>query len=286
MRRLLFAALVIAVSLCTKATAGADSFFFSTGDPNGLMASTARIGSAGKIQIETGDDFVLKHEILLQHATFTGLLINGATPADIANVNVDLYHVFPKDSNTVRTPNVPTRTNSPADTEFTGLDAAGGGLSFSANILNNSFSVGNSVLPGGIHPSPNQRTLGNGPVTGTEVKFDVSFNTPFDLPIDHYFFVPTVELNGNGEFLWLSAPKPIVAPGTPFAPDLQSWTRDSDLDPDWLRIGADIVGGTPAPAFNASFTLIGTEVPEPSSLLAIGSGGGIFGVMLLRRRRV
>ena len=53
------------------------------------------------------------------------------------------------------------------------------------------------------------------------------------------------------------APKPIVAPGTPFTPDLQSWIRNEHLQPDWLRIGTDIVGGSPAPTFNASFSLHG-----------------------------
>jgi len=58
----------------------------------------------------------------------------------------------------------------------------------------------------------------------------------------------------SGNFLWLSAPKPIVAPGTPFAPDLQSWIRNDDLAPDWLRIGTDITGQGP---FNAAFSLAG-----------------------------
>jgi hypothetical protein len=61
----------------------------------------------------------------------------------------------------------------------------------------------------------------------------------------------------SGDFLWLSAPKPIVAPGTPFAPgaaDLQSWIRNDALAPDWLRIGTDITGQGP---FNAAFSLSG-----------------------------
>jgi len=58
----------------------------------------------------------------------------------------------------------------------------------------------------------------------------------------------------NGNFLRLSAPKPIVPPGTPFSPDLQSWIRNADLAPDWLRIGTDITGQGP---FNASFSLLG-----------------------------
>jgi hypothetical protein len=59
----------------------------------------------------------------------------------------------------------------------------------------------------------------------------VNFTTPFDLPADHYFFVPQVEITmGSGEFLWLSGTRPIVPPGTPFFPgftDLQWWTRDA-----------------------------------------------------------
>src|SRR4030095_322803 len=58
----------------------------------------------------------------------------------------------------------------------------------------------------------------------------------------------------SGDFLWLSAPRPIVAPGTPFLPDLQSWIRNDALAPDWLRIGTDITGQGP---FNAAFSLSG-----------------------------
>jgi hypothetical protein len=133
------------------------------------------------------------------------------------------------------------------------------------------------VQPGGIHPKPGQTTGGNGPVTGEEVQFDVTFSTPFDLPADHYFFVPQVEVSG-GEFMWLSAPRPIVPPGTPFPPgstDLQAWTRDENLAPDWLRIGTDIVGppatGGAAPTFNMTFSLSGETVPEPSSYILLGS---------------
>src|SRR5262249_53595713 len=92
----------------------------------------------------------------------------------------------------------------------------------------------------------------------------------FVLPSDHYFFVPQVLLS-TGNFFWLSAPKPIVSPGTPFPPgktDLQSWIRnDPSLAPDWLRIGTDIVGGNPAPTFNASFSLSAQPVtPQLTSL--------------------
>ena len=34
------------------------------------------------------------------------------------------------------------------------------------------------------------------------------------------------------------------------------WIRNSNLDPDWLRVGTDIVGGT---TFNGTFSLIGSR---------------------------
>lgn len=47
--------------------------------------------------------------------------------------------------------------------------------------------------------------------------------------------------------------------------------RDAMLDPDWLRIGTDIVGGTTPPTFNMAFTLNGT-VPEPATMALMGLG--------------
>jgi hypothetical protein len=142
-----------------------------------------------------------------------------------------------------------------------------------------SFTAANSVQPGGIHPKPGQTTGGNGSVTGEEVQFDVTFTTPFTLPADHYFFVPQVEVtDSSGNFFWLSAPRPIVSPGTPFPPgftDLQSWTRDTALEPDWLRVRTDIVG---AGTFNATFSLSGTVIPETSTwaMMLLGFAGLCF----------
>jgi hypothetical protein len=52
---------------------------------------------------------------------------------------------------------------------------------------------------------------------------------------------------------------------------MQAWARDAMLDPDWLRIGTDIVGGTTPPTFNMAFTLNGT-VPEPATMTLMGLG--------------
>src|SRR5205823_2924209 len=188
--------------------------------------TATRPASTGKFEIESADDFVLTSPTSITSATFTGLLTGGATIANIGEVRVEIYRVFPKDSDvgrtsgppTFSTSQVPTRVNSPSDVALDTRDSgAVGELSFTTTQLSASFTAANSVQPGGIHPIPNQQTFGNGPVTGAEVQFNVTFTSPFLLAADHYFFVPQVQVTG-GEFLWLSAPKPIVPPGTPFPP--------------------------------------------------------------------
>ncbi|HXE25616.1 MAG TPA: PEP-CTERM sorting domain-containing protein [Roseiarcus sp.] len=257
----------------------ADTTFFSTGDPDGKIATASRPDTAGKFEIESADDFILTHSTSITDATFTGLLSGGATVSDIGEVVVEIYRVFPNDSDITRTSGpptfstsqVPTRVNSPSDVALDSRDSTSG-LTFTTNDLG-SFVALNSVQPGGIHPTPGQTTGGNGEVRGEEVEFNITFTTPFALPADHYFFVPQVEVTtADGNFLWLSAPKPITGGTGPFVGDLQSWTRDAALDPDWLRVGTDIVG---AGTFNAAFSLSGSVIPEPSTwaMMLIGFAG-------------
>jgi hypothetical protein len=275
-------------------------FLFSTGLPDGRVATISEPPNAhnSQVEFETADDFVVNTETVIRHASFTGLLTGGATPQDVENAFLTIYRVFPNDSDVSRTsgpptfstPQVPTRVNSPADNEIENFDSAVGDLRFHAQVVSTSFTALNSVSSA---DKISLNSKGNGQVTGEEVQFDITFNVPLDLPAGHYFFVPKIGLSATApagaDFLWLSAPRPIVPPGTPFpagVTDLQSWMRDDPgLAPDWLRIGADIIGGT---TFNGSFSLSGETVspkitglsqssaPEGSPDLTITINGSNF----------
>src|ERR1043166_7049281 len=146
--------------------ARAASFSFSTGDPDGRIATLSRPSSSGKIQTETADDFVVTQAVVISEATFTGLVPSGTALTDISGVEIENYHVFPGDSANPPSGNVLTRTNSPADVEIDSAtrDSAAGTLTFSATLVSPSFSVSNSVV-NGIHKHPDERTNGEGAVS-------------------------------------------------------------------------------------------------------------------------
>jgi len=268
--RLSLATAILMIGIGLAEPAWAEHFFFSTGNPDGRLGALSRRPSPGKIETETADDFALTETTVISQAVITGLIVPNTLPlASISQVEVELYHVFPLDSDLSRTIHVPTRVNSPADVEIDTAtrDPLARTLSFSSTLLNPSFTVANSVV-NGINASPNQLTHGEGPQSGEEVAITINFTTPIILPAGHYFFRPEVLVNG-GDFLYLSAPRPIVPPGTPFpagVTDLQAWIRNANLNPDWLRIGTDIIGiippATTAPTFNMTFSLAGDTVPE------------------------
>lgn len=238
----------------------ASPFFFTTGNADGRLGALSRSESAGKIETETADDFILAQTTVINGATVTGLI--NAPSANVSNVEVEVYHVFPLDSVIPPSGRVLSRVNSPADVEIDAAtrDASAGTLTFTANRLATGFTVANSVV-NGIHPFPDSTTRGEGPATGDQVQITISFTKPIVLPAGHYFFRPDVLVNG-GDFLYLSAPRPIVSPGTPFLGDLQAWIRNSDLAPDWLRIGTDVIGGATPPTFNMTFSLTGDTVAQ------------------------
>jgi hypothetical protein len=243
------------------------AFNFSNGATTNLIAVTSHQPTSDTSfdEVEAADDFITTVPTTIQSVTFVGLIPTGASLSDISAVKLEVYRVFPNDSNVDRTSGptttppfitsrVPTRLNSPSDIAFQERDSAAGDLTFSPTVLAASFTANNSVITG-INAKPNQTTGGEGAQTGQEIQITVTLSNPFQLPEDHYFFVPQVELSGSPAFpfLWLSATRPNPS----LNPDLQAWVRGQNIEPDWLRVGTDIVGGSPAPTFNMSFTLTG-----------------------------
>ena len=247
---------LLAFGMWVATSAFAAPFSFTTGNPDGLMGAVSRRASPGKLETETAADFTLDQTTVIRRATIVGLVPSGTQPQDIKEVEVEVYHVFPLDSAVPPSGKVPSRANSPSDVEIGTATRAGnsGTLTFSPSVLNANFLVGNTVVNNlKVATAP---PGGEGSTTGEEVEITITFTSPIILPAGHYFFRPEVLLT-SGDFLYLSAPKVIPAPK-----DLQAWIRNSNLAPDWLRIGTDIVGGAPAPTFNMTFSLAGETVPE------------------------
>jgi hypothetical protein len=154
------------LGLLTAVPAAADPFTFSTGNVTNFIATAARPAIGGKFEIESADDFVTTGPTSITSATFTGLLTGGATVGNIGEVVVEIYRVFPNDSDvgrtsgppTFSTPQVPTRVNSPSDVALDSRDTSSGNLAVSTQILSNTFTALNSIQPGGIHPLPGVTT--------------------------------------------------------------------------------------------------------------------------------
>ena len=167
-----------------------------------------------------------------------------------------MYRIFPLTQ-------IPSgrRTSSPRQlTSDVALDSRDSGvageLTFNSSVLNPSFTVLNSVQPGGS-TLPRSNHWGNGQLTGTEVQINLTFLSPFNLVDGHLFFVPQVALSNGATFYWLSrrgrSPELNHAVSRRCA-DLQVWTRDTSR-PRLVARGHGHRGGATPPTFNASFSL-------------------------------
>src|SRR5262249_2771777 len=142
-------------ALLLASQAGAESFSFSTGNPDGKMATASRPGpsSGANQETESADDFFPTAQTALTSASFTGLIPTGVSLSDVTAVRVEIYRVFPNDSDvgrtsgppTFSTSQVPTRVNSPSDVEFVDRDSADANLTFSTTLLAAHFTALNSV---------------------------------------------------------------------------------------------------------------------------------------------
>jgi hypothetical protein len=149
---------VLALTACLGTPLWASPFFFATGGPNGLLGALSRRPSPGKVETETADDFVLQETTVITQATIFGLIPVGTPVENIRDVEVEVYHVFPLDSDvgrtsgppTFSTAQVPTRNNSPSDVEIDTTTRArtAGTLTTSAQVLDPSFTVGSTVVNG------------------------------------------------------------------------------------------------------------------------------------------
>ena len=214
----LLVAATVTAGVWLATPAWADPFFFNTGTVDGKLGALSQPATSDKLETETADDFILTETTTIAQATITGLIPSGTPLTNIENVEVEVYHVFPTDSDVGRTSGpplfstaqVPARLNSPSDVEIDDAtrDGASGTLEFSASLLNPSFEVANTVVTG-INKKPDQTTHGDGAARGEEVEIAITFTPPILLAAGHYFFRPEVQVAG-GDFLYLSAPRPIV----------------------------------------------------------------------------
>src|SRR5215471_8451368 len=126
------------------APALADTVIYNDLTPNNMMAIATRPESAGKFEIEAGDDFFVGGEATVNSASFTGLIVPGTGTPSITGLVVEIYRVFPADSDvnrtsgppTFSTPQVPTRVNSPSDVALDSRDsAATGELTFATSLI-------------------------------------------------------------------------------------------------------------------------------------------------------
>src|SRR6478736_3306928 len=94
-------ALTLAFAVCFALPARGDRFFFSTGNPDGKLGALSRPAGSQGLETETADDFFLTQSTVVSGATIHGLIPSGAAVSGIGRVEVEIYHIFPIDSDAV-----------------------------------------------------------------------------------------------------------------------------------------------------------------------------------------
>jgi hypothetical protein len=285
-------ALLMGASLgCCLTFAGAaqSAVLWDTLTPN------SKIGFSSQLDIptEAADDFtVTGNGFTVTDVSFLGLFSDA--DAEIEDINMAFYSVFPGASDLTRTP-ATVRENGPEDEEFVAFSLGEDTLSFSSQDLG-SFTLDQTILPSS---GPNAPGVGSGavggPLTGNLRQIDVKLKNPLTLAPDAVFLVNAVDPS-TGEYFQVAGDRPPEFPN-PLPEgviDRQAWFRTNEpfpnaLEPDWVRI-SDVVNqqdGTADPAFNSAFRVSGEEVavPEPGtvslfSLLLLSPAA-----VLLRRRK-
>ena len=190
-------------------------YSFSTGDPDGLIATAARPESRPENSRSNRPmTSCSPNTTSITSATFTGLVPAGSSATGVV---VEIYRVFPTDSDVGAHQRAANVLDGP------GAHAGQFALRYRARrarhrerpisrprSLDPSFTANNSVTAG-RYPSQTEPTPPAATVRSRARKCSstVNFATPFVLPADHYFFVPQVELGRTATFFWLSAPKPV-----------------------------------------------------------------------------
>src|SRR5205823_9125895 len=72
------------------------SDLFTTGSPDGLLGALSRRASPGKVETETADDFMLQQTTVITQAKIIGLVPLGTPLENIKEVEIEVYHVFPR----------------------------------------------------------------------------------------------------------------------------------------------------------------------------------------------
>ena len=98
-----------AILFAGVASAQDNKLIVNTGNPDGQLGALSRRPSPGKLETETADDFILTETTVISSATIVGLIPLETPLADITNVEVEIYHVFPTDSANPPSGNVPSR---------------------------------------------------------------------------------------------------------------------------------------------------------------------------------